>query len=61
MQTIEVCKGKVYAVTSPAGCTVTDDDNNTLATVDANVQKSVVATGQHLYISDDTAKCTAIN
>lgn len=60
MQTIEVCKGTVYAITSPAGCTVTNAEGNVLATVDAGIQKAVVATDAQLNVSDDTATITQV-
>lgn len=51
--------GKVYAVTSAAGCTVTDPSGLTIATVEAGEQKAVVATSDRIFTSAD-ATVTAV-
>lgn len=49
----------MYTVTSPAGCTVTDETGLQLGTVEAGEQKTFVATGAQLSVDDDTARVTA--
>lgn len=49
----------MYTVTSPAGCTVTDETGLQLGTVEAGEQKTFVATGAQLAVDDDTARVTA--
>lgn len=48
----------MYTVTSPAGCTVTDETGLQLGTVEAGEQKTFVATGAQLRVDDDAARVT---
>lgn len=59
MKTLDTIAGKLYTVTSPNGCTVTDETGLTLGTVDAGQQKTFVATGGKLQTDDDNARVTA--
>ena len=58
MKTHDTIAGKIYTVTSPAGCTVTDETGLQLGTVEAGEQKSFVATGAQLSVDDDAARVT---
>lgn len=50
--------GKIYTVTSPNGCTVTDETGLQLGTVEAGEQKVFTATGGALWIDDTAARVT---
>lgn len=60
MKTIKTIAGQTYVITSPNGCTVTDNTGVLLATVSAGVQQAVVATGGELSVSDEAALITAV-
>lgn len=53
--TINTQTGRTYAVTSTAGCTVTDANGLTLCTVDAGTQGYFVATGNTATVTGDDA------
>ena len=59
MKTLQSIAGKTYVITSPNGCTVTDETGLTLGTVDAGQQKVFIATGAKLQADDDSARITA--
>lgn len=59
MKTLDSIAGKTYVVTSPNGCTVTDETGLTLGTVDAGQQKIFIATGAKIQADDDSARITA--
>lgn len=59
MKTLDTIAGKTYVVTSPNGCTVTDETDLTLGTVEAGQQKVFVATGAKMQADDDSARITA--
>lgn len=60
MKTIKTIAGQTYVITSPNGCTVTDNTGVLLATVSSGVQQVVIATGGELSVSDDAALITAV-
>lgn len=60
MKTIKTIAGQTYVVTSPNGCSVTDNTGVLLATVSSGVQQAVIATGSELSVSDDSALITAV-
>ena len=51
--------GKLYTVTSPNGCTVTDETGLQLGTVEAGEQKAFTATGGAMWLDDTAARVTA--
>lgn len=51
--------GKIYTVTSPNGCTVTDETGLQLGTVEAGEQKVFTATGGAMWLDDTAARVTA--
>ena len=58
MKSHNTIAGKIYTVTSPSGCTVTDETGLQLGSVEAGEQKSFVATGAQLSVDDDAARVT---
>ena len=50
--------GKIYTVTSPNGCTVTDETGLQLGTVEAGEQKAFTATGGAMWLDDTAARVT---
>ena len=50
--------GKLYTVTSPNGCTVTDETGLQLGTVEAGEQKVFTATGAAMWLDDTAARVT---
>ena len=59
MKQANTTAGSAWTVTSPNGCTVTDNSGLTLGTVEAGQQKVFVATGSKLMVDDDSARITA--
>lgn len=58
--TINTQTGRTYAVTSTAGCTVTDANGLTLCTVDAGTQGYFVATGNTATVTGDDAAAVTL-
>ena len=58
MKSHNTIAGKLYTVTSPSGCTVTDETGLQLGTVEGGEQKTFVATGAQLSVDDDAARVT---
>ena len=59
MKTHDTIAGKMYTVTSPNGCAVTDENGTPLGSVESGEQKLFVATGSKLLADDDSAVITA--
>lgn len=52
--------GKTYAVTTAGGCTITDEDGNTVKVIAANSQGVFVAQTPSVTLSDDNALFTLV-
>lgn len=59
MKARDTIAGKMYTVTSPNGCAVTDENGTPLGSVESGEQKLFVATGSKLLADDDSAVITA--
>ncbi len=61
MKTLNTIAGNLYTVTSPNGCTVTDERGKLKKTVKAGDQLTIMAPGAELRVDDDEADIRASN